>query len=99
MKTIILATVLVLSACATHKSWITDSGSRADATVTLSYTYDANFERPIISIEDGIPLAIAKCTGWGYRSAEAFRGSLTEECLDDYCFSRRVTATYQCISP
>ncbi|UKE63273.1 YecR-like lipofamily protein [Xanthomonas translucens pv. poae] len=80
MKALIfLATATILfSGCASTKTWSATGGSRADATVRLSYEYGA-FEKPQTSENEAINLATARCKTWGYSGAEAFGGS-TQQC-------------------
>lgn len=69
---------LALSGCATSKSWSATGGSRADATVRLSYEYGA-FEKPQTSEVEALNLAVSRCKTWGYTGAEAF-GGVTQQC-------------------
>jgi outer membrane lipoprotein SlyB len=80
MKIFALATVVILtlSGCATTKSWSATGGSRADATVRLSYEYGA-YENPQTNETEAINLATARCKTWGYTGAEAF-GGVTQQC-------------------
>ena len=80
MKVIMVAAAaaLLLSGCATTKNWSATGGSRADATVRLSYEYGA-FEQPQTNEMEAINLATSRCKTWGYTGAEAF-GGVTRQC-------------------
>lgn len=80
MKRVLVATVfaLALSGCQTTKSWSATGGSRADATVRLSYEYGA-FEVPQTNDAEALNLATARCKTWGYTGAEPF-GGVTQQC-------------------
>ena len=69
---------LVLSGCASTKQWSATGGSRADATVRLSYEY-GQFEKPQTNEQEALNLATARCKTWGYSGAEAF-GGVTQQC-------------------
>ena len=100
MKVLMIAAVaaLVLSGCATSKSWSATGGSRSDATVRLSYEYGL-FEKPQVSEMEAINLATARCKTWGYTGAEAF-GGVTRQCnMPDGmggCNGWLVTKEFQC---
>jgi hypothetical protein len=100
MKTVILATSIaaLLVGCATAKPWSATGGSRADATVRLSYEYGP-FEKPQTNESEAVNLAIARCKTWGYTGAEAFGGS-TQQCSMPGgmggCNRWTVTKEYQC---
>ena len=99
MKGLLLASiaVVVLSGCATTKNWSATGGSRADATVRLSYTYGL-FENPQVSDQQGQSLAASRCGSWGYTGAEAF-GGIEKKCLmsnGSGCTEFQVTKEFQC---
>jgi len=76
---LIVATALVLvSGCATTKTWSATGGSRADATVKLSYEHGP-FEKPQLNELDALNLATSRCKTWGYSGAQAF-GGVTQQC-------------------
>lgn len=75
---IALIGALSLSGCATNKTWSATGGSRADATVRLSYEYGP-FENPQTNEAEAIELAAARCRTWGYSGAEPF-GGVTQQC-------------------
>lgn len=87
-----------------HKDWIPVGGSKSDATVKLAYTYDPNYENPIVQEEQAVDLAIRKCRTWGYESAEAFGGYM-EHCTrmgpvllgEIGCVQMAVVKSFQCI--
>ncbi len=79
MKVLIIAvTALLISGCSSTKNWSATGGSRADATVRLSYEYGL-FENPQVNEQEAINLATARCATWGYTGAEAF-GGITRQC-------------------
>lgn len=84
---------LLVSGCAVHKNWTATGGSRADATVKLSYEY-SEFEQPIVSEQEALDLAIQRCKSWGYASAEAFGGVTRTQNTSS---SWLVTKEFQCI--
>ena len=91
------AILVVLASCATPKAWSPIGGSRADATVTLGYTYDL-FEQPQLA-SSGDDLAKQRCGAWGYSGAEAF-GAVMTQCIamsNSGCMTTQVTKTYQCL--
>ncbi len=100
MKILVIAatTALLLSGCATTKNWSATGGSRADATVRLSYEY-GTFERPQVNEMEAINLATSRCKTWGYTGAEAF-GGVTRQCnMSDGmggCNRWFVTKEFQC---
>lgn len=102
-----LATVacLGLVGCAkpAPKSWVPTSGSRADATVKLSYEYNPNTEIPQVNEAQALEAAKKRCSSWGYSDAEAFGGVLgiCTQMVPAFggpqCLQRIVTKEYQCI--
>ena len=84
-----------------NKIWSATGGSRADATVELSYEYYPETEQPILNEMEADNLALKRCESWGYHSAEAFGGvktaSYTEQGAWGYTTRKVVTKTYQCI--
>lgn len=99
MKTIVIvAALLALGGCATTKQWVATGGSRSDGTIKLSFEYNM-FEKPQLDNQQGLALAIHKCSAWGYSGAEAFGGSESKcEQMNGYgsCIAWMVTATFQC---
>ena len=95
---VVLSAALALSGCATSKNWSATGGSRADATVRLSYEYGA-FEKPQTNETEAMNLAVARCKTWGYTGAEAFGGT-TQQCNMPGgmggCNRFLVTKEYQC---
>ena len=93
-----LSAAVVLAGCATAKNWSATGGSRADATVKLSYEYGA-FEKPQTNEMEALNLAISRCKTWGYTGAEAF-GGVTQQCNAPGgmggCNRWLVTKEYQC---
>jgi YecR-like lipoprotein len=100
MKVLVLAATaaLLVSGCATTKNWSATGGSRADATVRLSYEHAA-FEQPTASESQAIDLATARCKTWGYTGAEAF-GGVTRQCNIPGgmggCSGWMITKEFQC---
>ena len=93
-----LVAAAALSGCASTKTWSATGGSRADATVRLSYEYTA-FEKPTASETEALNLATARCKTWGYSGAEAF-GGVTRQCNMPGgmggCNGWMVTKEFQC---
>lgn len=100
MKKITLAVLVcaLTSGCAVKKEWSATGGSRSDGTIKLSYQYGL-FEQPMVDREKGIQIASDKCKSWGYESAEAFGGVMTNcnNFTQNGCISWLVTADYQCL--
>lgn len=100
MKAVLIAgmAIAMLSGCATTKNWSATGGSRADATVRLSYTY-GEFEQPQVSEQQAQSLASSRCATWGYTGAEAFGGA-EQKCISSGgmsgCTQTQVTKEYQC---
>ena len=100
-SSLILVAALTLSACATTKTLVPTGGSRADGFVRLSYEYGM-FERPIVDRDQAAHTATARCTAWGYSSAQDFGGDeSTCIAVNGYgnCIGWRVTVVYQCTTP
>jgi hypothetical protein len=73
-------------------------GSRADATVEMSYQYGI-FQSPKIDLEQGRVAAGERCKAWGYKSAEPFGGEQVQ-CNNYYngsCMQYIAKVTYQCL--
>ena len=109
MKTkllLLLCVALVtLGGCAkpVPKDWTPTSGSRADATVKMSYWYDPTSEIPQTNEQQALELAKKRCASWGYSDVEAF-GGVMESCTQwvagfggPMCIKMVVTKEYQCI--
>lgn len=102
IRLVVLLTAIVLSGCATtNANWSATGGSRADATVRISYQHGGNVLPPTSEVE-AHNLAIARCKTWGYTGAEAFGGT-TSQCnqpnrgiFGGSCDSWLVTKEYQC---
>lgn len=94
--------LVLLVGCATpvHKTLNATGGSKADATVQLSYEYGL-FEQPIVDYQAAQETAKKRCSAWGYKNAESFDTGV-EQCVayNGYgnCVHARVTITYQCIN-
>lgn len=100
MKALVIAAIAAvsLSGCVTMKQWSATGGSRADATVRLSYEY-AQLEKPQTDDQQALNLATARCKTWGYTGAEAF-GGVTQQCNQPTamggCARFQVTKEFQC---
>jgi hypothetical protein len=95
---IIVVCGLALAGCTSTPMLVASGGSRADATVEMSYEYSA-FEVPEIDLAQGQVAAVERCKAWGYKSAEAFGGQ-TKQCQGFYngaCTGWVATVTYQCL--
>lgn len=86
-----------LIGCSSKKELIATGGSRADGTVTLSYEYGA-FEKPQLSMDQGVATATQRCNAWGYPGAEPFGGEQRQcQIASQYGCSRWfVSMTFQC---
>lgn len=96
---IALAAVVLLAGCVTQKNWSATGGSRADATVKMSYEYN-EFEKPELDDAEAQRMAEARCKTWGYTGAEAF-GGVTRQCnmpggFGGGCGGWLVTKEFQC---
>lgn len=74
-------------------------GSRADATVDMSFEF-GQFQKPVIEWNQAAVDAAKRCAVWGYTGAEAFGGQ-KNQCLQfggvgGGCARMGVTMTYQC---
>jgi len=98
MKKVALAlgALLLVSACATVKTWQATGGSRSDGTVRLSYEVGM-FEAPQLA-DDGTTIAVERCKVWGYTGATAFGGvtSLCTQPGESGCLLTLVTKEFQC---
>jgi hypothetical protein len=74
MKKLLLLCSLVLTGCATTKTFQAIGGSKADATVKLAYQYGL-FEQPVVDWSFANIIAKQRCAAWGYKNAEMFGGS------------------------
>jgi hypothetical protein len=94
----LLLCTAVLSGCSVNKDWVATGGSRADATIKLSYQYGFG-QDVIVSEQQAVELAKKRCNVWGYTGAEAF-GGVTRVCNQMGsmgCNDGIVTKEYQCI--
>jgi hypothetical protein len=101
---------VVLAGCTpvpVKKDWAATSGSRADATVRLSFEYDPGREVPELDEKQALIVAKKRCNSWGYENAEAFDAVVfTRNCIlfgDGWsrsprdCVSMMVTREFQCL--
>lgn len=99
IKTILIPFFLCMAlvACTTtvDKRWEASGGNRSDGKITLSYSYERNYEIPVLSDEQALVEATHRCEAWGYDGAEAFSGQQPK------CSTRSGIATcakdYQCV--
>lgn len=94
----VLAQTVILSGCATPVQYVATGGSRADATVELSYEYGI-YTSPVVDESQGIAEASSRCRVWGYNNASAFGGAMQQCTAPDLfggCNRWRVTKSYQC---
>lgn len=97
--------LLCLTGCAkkVQKDWFATSGSRSDARIKMAYTYNPQFEIPVVRLEQAIEVATQKCQSWGYDRAEAFGGTLSRCTNISYsmyganCLEMAVEAEFQCL--
>ena len=102
---IVVAVSALVTGCArkVEKDWVPTGGSRADATIELSFEYNPETEIPVQNEQQGLDLAIARCQSWGYRSAEPFGGHKTictrtmPGAFGQTCYREMVTKQYQCL--
>ncbi|WP_439156120.1 YecR family lipoprotein [Yoonia sp.] len=91
----------ILASCAEPvvESPVATGGSRADASVEMSY--QTGLYRPVTpNWEAALSSATQRCRAWGYSRADAFEGtSTTCNVYDAYlgCTQSTVTRTYQCL--
>ncbi|MCY1393922.1 YecR-like lipoprotein [compost metagenome] len=94
-----LAASVAVTGCATKKDFYATGGSRADGTVDMAYDF-AQFEQPVVDVNQAHNIAKSKCQVWGYQEAEAFGGK-QQHCnqFNGYgtCVAGQVVIKYQCI--
>lgn len=93
-----LLALALLSGCASSKTMQATGGSKSDGTIELSYEYGP-FEQPQVDLTAAQRTASLRCQAWGYSSAEAFGGGLSQ-CVapgGGMCNVTRVTHSYQCL--
>jgi hypothetical protein len=88
---------LAMFGCATNIVPVATGGSRADATVELSYEY-GQFQQPVVDMRSAQMSAEKRCAVWGYTGADAFGGAKTlcEGANSLGCTRTVVTVQYQC---
>ena len=98
IKTVIPVTALILLVgCAVEKTPVATGGSKADASVVMSYNI-GGFEQPTVNWDVAQVNARKRCRAWGYSKAEAFEGT-NNICTahNAYgCIAQTVNKTYQC---
>ncbi|ROV57274.1 YecR family lipoprotein [Neisseria chenwenguii] len=83
--------------CATHKTMVPISGSKADGIVKMAYEYTP-YESPIVNQDASRLQAAKRCQAWGFSEAEAFSAG-SKQCVLNYgfgCEKYRVVTEYQC---
>lgn len=94
----VLLIAALLTGCAVDVTPAATGGSRADGTVTFSYTY-GSLTRPRINWDSTLSEAVSRCNSWGYTSATAFSPE-PSVCVFESdnmgCTRYQVTRTYQC---
>ena len=89
-----ISAVMLAAACSTPTQHpVATSGSKADATVTLTAEFSPNGERPRWG--DGLKTAKKRCGAWGYSGAEEL-GAIFQSCslANNYgCTRYRETVT------
>jgi hypothetical protein len=93
-----ISIAILLSACAAPTQHpVATSGSKSDATVTLTAEFSPNGERP--NWGNALNTAKDRCAAWGYVGAEAL-GAVFQSCTlaGSYgtCIRYRESVTYQC---
>ncbi|WP_422823678.1 YecR family lipoprotein [Vreelandella vilamensis] len=90
--------VTFIAGCASPKTMQATGGSKSDGTVNMSYEFGP-FESPQVDMRAAQRAATQRCQAWGYESANAFGGGLSQ-CVSPgsgMCKLTRVTHTYQCL--
>ena len=99
MRILLATALLLLTACAT--TYITprpSGGSKAGATVELTFEQNETVRDPVIDWDTADLAAKERCAAWGYLNADRFGGQ-TRYCIyiNPYgCATWQVTVTYQC---
>ena len=98
---VLLLTGLIGCATTVPKTWNAVGGSRADATVELSYEYYPATENPVLNDLQADSIALKRCESWGYHSAVPFGGikveTYPERTLLVPTTRKVVTKVYQCL--
>lgn len=93
----LLMLTAAFAGCATRDPWAVSGGERQEGLVRVSYEFE-EFHEPEVSEQQAAELALKRCAGWGYDSAEPIAGQL-RQCsnMDDgNCDLWKVTREYQC---
>ncbi len=98
MKIFALSLAILVAGCvAPTQHPVATSGSKADATVTLTAEFSSNGERPRWG--DALKTAKNRCSAWGYVGAEPL-GAVFQSCYlaGSYgtCTRYRESMTFQC---
>ncbi len=100
MKKILIsvATLLVVSGCATLKTPQINGTDKKEGLIDFSFTYGV-FERPKVNWTESDVSATQQCLAWGYRNPST-NSDAWQECISTdnrgNCNSHRVTKRYQC---
>jgi hypothetical protein len=95
----VLSLLVLVAGCSVNKTPVATGGSKADATVRMSYE-ESMFESPQVNWAAAQREALARCEAWGYSSVEGFSGIETNcNAYNGYgnCISATHTRTYQCL--
>lgn len=102
--TVSIFSMMCLAGCTgtnpVERDWVATGGSKADGIIRLAIEY-GELDKPIVSEEQALKVAVEGCEMWGYTSARAFGGVLTQ-CTGSIglwtsCSRYIMTKEYQCI--
>ena len=90
--------IALLTACNVTKTPVATGGSRADASIEMSYDV-GGFETVTPDWSAAQTAATERCQAWGFSKAEGFEGISTQcNAFNAYgCVNETVTRTYQCL--
>lgn len=98
MNILIILLTLLVSACATIKTPLPDTGNKDEGRVNLTYSYGL-FEKPQVNWDQALVAATGQCKQWGYSPASKASGPI-DECIrrdqNNNCIQHLVTTSYQC---
>lgn len=98
MNILIILLTLLVSACATVKTPLPDTGNKDEGRVNLTYSYGL-FEKPQVNWDQALVAATGQCKQWGYSPASKTSGPV-DECIrrdqNNNCIQHLVTTSYQC---
>lgn len=99
-KTLFAFLICSLTGCAAIITPQASGGSRADGIVEFTYSHGVLI-RPQINWQTTADQAIQRCASWGYATAEAFPGTVSQ-CISystSGCAAYQYTVSYQCGGP